>query len=100
MSYGSHYETCDGGLATLQRSFVDLEDANTNQRGYRCDLTPGLLQTPTYARTVISTIVSALEVPDDTEDTVTARLYQQAVLDASRPPIPPAVRRSRAAHRM
>ncbi|MGW4632899.1 DUF5753 domain-containing protein [Nocardia sp. NPDC004415] len=82
MSYTSYYETCDDGLATLQRSLVDLEDATTNQRGYSADLIPGLLQTPAYARAVISACVSALEVPDDTEDTVTARLHRQALLDA------------------
>ncbi|GEM34120.1 hypothetical protein NN3_51270 [Nocardia neocaledoniensis NBRC 108232] len=69
-------------MASLQRSLIDLEDATTNQRGYSYDLIPGLLQTSAYARAVISACVSALEVPDDTEDTVTARLHRQAVLDA------------------
>ncbi len=82
MSYTSYYETCDDGLASLQRSLIDLEYAITNQRGYSSDLVPGLLQTPAYARAVITACVVALEVPDDTEDTVTARLHRQAVLDA------------------
>jgi len=82
VSYTSYYETCDDGLASLQRSLIDLEDATTNQRGYSSDLVPGLLQTSAYARAVISACVSALEVPDDTEDTVTARLHRQALLDA------------------
>ncbi|APE34021.1 hypothetical protein BOX37_08590 [Nocardia mangyaensis] len=82
MFYTTWYETCGTGLSTLQRSLIALEHTTANQRGYSPDLIPALLQTPAYARAVLSVCVSVLQIPDDTEETVTALLQRHTILDA------------------
>ncbi|MEV0768610.1 DUF5753 domain-containing protein [Nocardia salmonicida] len=82
MSYTSWNDTVDDGLATLQRSLIDIEADTASQRGYNPDLIPGLLQTPDYARAVLTRCSAVLGLPDDSEATATARMERQAVLDA------------------
>ncbi|MGW5572263.1 DUF5753 domain-containing protein [Nocardia thailandica] len=81
MSYTSWYPGLAGGLATLQRSLIAIEGAATTQRSYSPDIVTGLLQIPAYAHAILSACVSVLEVVDDTEATVKARIERQAVLD-------------------
>ncbi|AYF75289.1 hypothetical protein D7D52_17010 [Nocardia yunnanensis] len=81
MSYTSIYATASDGLAPLQNSLIDLEAAAAIQRAFNPDLVIGLLQTPDYARAILSGCVGLFETPDDTDATVTARLARQRVLD-------------------
>ncbi|MBC7299508.1 DUF5753 domain-containing protein [Nocardia salmonicida] len=80
-TYTSFSTTGQDGLSDLQHSLIDLEHATELQRDWSPHIVHGLLQTPAYARAILSTCIAILEVPDDTEETVTKRLARQRVLD-------------------
>ncbi|MEV0766403.1 DUF5753 domain-containing protein [Nocardia sp. NPDC050435] len=80
MTHISTYTSCAGGLAPLQASLLDLEASTVLQRTYNPHLVTGLLQTRAYATAVFSACVDVLDVPDDIEQAVTARLARQRLL--------------------
>src|SRR6266853_3969573 len=67
------------------RPFAQHEAEATSLRTFQLVLVPGLLQTPEYARALLSTRVGAAE--DEVDQAVTARLERQAVLDRDDPPL-------------
>ena len=68
------------GLRAAQESAVPLYERTRHFRVYEASVVPGLLQTPEYARAVISKGISYLGIPDDTEEAVEARVRRQSVL--------------------
>ncbi|MFJ5292338.1 helix-turn-helix domain-containing protein [Streptomyces sp. NPDC088348] len=65
--------------------FIDYEQTADYVRSYQNSLIAGLLQTPDYARAVISASPSTLG-HDEVEALVTARIKRQEVLQRSEPP--------------
>ncbi|MGH3695178.1 MAG: helix-turn-helix domain-containing protein [Pseudonocardiaceae bacterium] len=72
-------------LGHRQRGYAELEAGVVELRQYQQSMTPGLLQTPDYART---RVLSELPIHGrlDVEAEVTARQARQAVLTAEDPP--------------
>jgi transcriptional regulator with XRE-family HTH domain len=68
------------GLRAAQESAVPLYERTRHFRVYEASVVPGLLQTPEYARAIISKGISYLGIPDDTEEAVAARMRRQSVL--------------------
>ena len=68
------------GLRAAQESAVPLYEKTRHFRVYEASVVPGLLQTPEYARAIISKGIAYLGVPDDTEEAVEARVRRQSVL--------------------
>ncbi|NUP74707.1 MAG: helix-turn-helix domain-containing protein [Sinomonas sp.] len=68
------------GLRAAQESAVPLYERTRHFRVYESSVIPGLLQTPEYARALISKGISYLGVPDDADDAVAARIKRQSVL--------------------
>ncbi|RCW39544.1 helix-turn-helix protein [Halopolyspora algeriensis] len=66
-------------------TFLSLEVALVASRQFETLLVPGLLQTPEYARTVISGINPGL-AEDEIERRVSARITRQQILSRSDPP--------------
>lgn len=69
----------DGHRARQERGIRDARSI-TRWRGVAVTTMPGLLQTPDYARAVFRTQCALLEVPDDVEASVAARIERQQVL--------------------
>src|SRR5262249_128389 len=67
------------------RPFAQPEAEAPSLRTFQLVLVPGLLQTPEYARAVLSTRGGA--AADDVDQAVTARLERQAILDRDDPPL-------------
>src|SRR6266851_6709696 len=67
------------------RPFVQHEAEAPALRWFEQTLVPGLLQTPEYARAVLSTRVGASE--DEIDQLVAARMERQAILDRDDPPL-------------
>jgi transcriptional regulator with XRE-family HTH domain len=67
------------------RPFAEHEQVATSLRTFEHSLIPGLLQTPEYARALLSTRMGATE--DEIEQLVTARMERQGVLYRSDPPL-------------
>ncbi|QNE76797.1 helix-turn-helix domain-containing protein [Streptomyces finlayi] len=65
--------------------FIDYEQTADYIRSYQSSLIAGLLQTPDYARAVLSAAPSTLG-HDEVEALVTARIRRQEVLQRSEPP--------------
>ncbi|MER7044359.1 helix-turn-helix domain-containing protein [Streptomyces jumonjinensis] len=73
------------GLEPVQRARVPLYQRTRRFRVYEPSVIPGLVQTPDYARVIMSRIIAFSGIPDDTEKAVEARIHRQSVLyDASR----------------
>jgi len=72
-------------LPSWFESYVGLEEAASRIRTYEIQFVPGLLQTESYARTVISR-VSPEATAQETEQRVALRMTRQAIL--SRPEAP------------
>ena len=68
------------GLRQPQEAVVPLYEKTRHFRIYEPGVVPGLLQTPEYARAVMSKGVAYLGIPDDTDDAVAARIARQSVL--------------------
>ncbi|KND23835.1 helix-turn-helix domain-containing protein [Streptomyces acidiscabies] len=66
---------------------VSLENAATHIRGYEPHVVPGLLQTPDYARAVLS-LNRPHPTPDELERRVTLRMKRQALVTRTDPPAP------------
>ncbi|NKX91223.1 DUF5753 domain-containing protein [Nocardia coubleae] len=81
MSYTSIYDHTIDGLAPLQRSLIAIEERVTQQRAWNPDIVIGLVQTEDYARAILSECFGVLEVPDDLDETVAARMKRQQILD-------------------
>jgi transcriptional regulator with XRE-family HTH domain len=69
----------DGHRARQEHSLRDARSVTT-RRGVAIMAVPGLLQTPDYARAIFQTQSDLLEVPDDVEASVVARIERQRVL--------------------
>ena len=69
----------EGHLARQERSVTTSETASV-LRGVAIMAVPGLLQTPDYARSIFTTQAELLDLPDDVEASVAARLRRQQVL--------------------
>ncbi|MBV9380907.1 MAG: helix-turn-helix transcriptional regulator [Streptosporangiaceae bacterium] len=67
------------------RPFAAYEAVAVSLRTFQHSLVPGLLQTPAYARAVLSTRPNTSD--EDVEKLVAARLARQAVLERENPPI-------------
>jgi transcriptional regulator with XRE-family HTH domain len=74
----------DGPYPQWFRSWVQAEQEATSLRWWEPMLVPGLLQTPDYARAILSAAPDA--VTEELDDLVSARIERQGVLDRLRPP--------------
>lgn len=73
------------GLRPVQEAHVPLYECTRHFRIYEPGVIPGLLQTPAYARSIMSRIIGFWDIPDDTEAAVAVRMGRQRVLrDANR----------------
>src|SRR6266487_980146 len=68
------------GTKRRQRGNVTAYEKTTLFRVWESAVVPGLLQTPDYARGVLTTIVDFYGIPDDVEEGVAARVEAQRVL--------------------
>jgi transcriptional regulator with XRE-family HTH domain len=68
------------GTAPRQRVSRTIESSAATMRVFELDSIPGLLQTPDYAREMLTRIVALRGVPDDVTEGVKARLKRQEVL--------------------
>ncbi|MER5624141.1 helix-turn-helix transcriptional regulator [Streptosporangium sp. NPDC002544] len=68
------------GLRQLQESKVPLYEATRHFRVYCSHVIPGFLQTPAYARALLTAFGSFHGVPDDTEEAVAARVARSRIL--------------------
>jgi len=69
----------EGHQTRQQQSTQDTRTASV-LRGVALAVVPGLLQTPDYARAIFASQADLLEVPDDVEASVTARIERQQAL--------------------
>jgi transcriptional regulator with XRE-family HTH domain len=67
------------------RPYVELENEATELRSWQSLVVDGLLQTPDYARALLSVHVGTSE--DEVEQQAAARLQRQEVLNRPRPPL-------------
>ncbi|MEU5428501.1 helix-turn-helix transcriptional regulator [Streptomyces olivoreticuli] len=73
------------GLRPVQEGHVPLYESTRHFRIYEPGVIPGLLQTPAYARSIMSRIIGFWDIPDDTDAAVEVRMGRQRVLrDANR----------------
>ncbi|QLY31866.1 helix-turn-helix domain-containing protein [Nocardia huaxiensis] len=72
------------GHTRRQRRQVDLESRATLQRTYAPVVLPGLLQTESYARAVLSQCIRFLGTPDDLGEALAARMERHKVLQQPR----------------
>ncbi|MFF3763002.1 helix-turn-helix domain-containing protein [Streptomyces sp. NPDC001922] len=68
------------GLRQLQKSYVPLFQSTRLFRVYSGSLVPGLLQTEGYASALLSSITGLLDIPDEVEDAVAARLERSRII--------------------
>lgn len=80
----THYTSWKRQLATgtraRQRSFGDIERESTLIQVFESACVPGLLQTPEYARHVLSRTIELHGAPDDVEEGLRARVQRQQIL--------------------
>ncbi|MFI8974190.1 DUF5753 domain-containing protein [Nocardia asteroides] len=81
MTYTSIFTHTEGGLSALQRSLIDIEERVTVQRAWNPGIVIGLVQTADYARAILTECFNVLEVPNDLDETVAARMRRQHILD-------------------
>jgi hypothetical protein len=72
------------GLRQIQRSTTPLYERTRHFRVYEPGVVPGLLQTPDYARALLSAVIRFKGIVDDTEAAVEARMAKQQVLRGRR----------------
>ena len=73
------------GTASRQHASASLEASTSLIRAFEPAMVPGLLQTPDYARHVLSNVVQLRQIPNDVEHGVRLRLQrQQALYDSSK----------------
>ncbi|MEU1671867.1 helix-turn-helix transcriptional regulator [Streptomyces roseifaciens] len=68
------------GLRPVQEAHVSLYERTRRFRIYEPGVIPGLLQTPAYARSIMSRIIAFWDIPDDTDAAVAVRMGRQRVL--------------------
>ncbi|MEW2546546.1 helix-turn-helix transcriptional regulator [Streptomyces sp. NPDC047002] len=68
------------GLRQVQRAAVPLYERTRRFRVYEPGVVPGILQTPSYARALMGSIIAFQGIPDDTDEAVAARIERQRVL--------------------
>lgn len=68
------------GLKQVQESVAPLFERTRRFRTYQSWVVPGLLQTPTYTKAVLSTIAALRDVPDDIDAAVAVRMERQHIL--------------------
>lgn len=68
------------GLRHVQEARRPLYECTTAFKIYVSTVMPGLVQTPGYARALMSAITAFRETPDDVEDAVTARMNRNRIL--------------------
>lgn len=68
------------GLRHVQLADIPLYERTRHFRVYEPGVIPGLLQTPAYARALMSAIIEFQGIPDDTGGAVAARIDRQRVL--------------------
>lgn len=78
--------SASSGLASWFRGVVALEQQASEIREYNPMLVPGLLQTESYARTILRDGQSA-DTDAEIEEQVQARLERQSLLSSQRPPL-------------
>lgn len=71
------------GLRRLQESRRDLYERTRLFRVYCSTVVPGFLQTPGYARALMSAITAFRGIPDDVDDAVSARMNRNRILGAA-----------------
>lgn len=72
------------GTKRRQRANIDAYEKTSLIRVWEPTVVPGLLQTASYARGILSTVVDFHGIPDDVEEGVQGRLEAQRVLDHGR----------------
>lgn len=70
------------GMRHLQENKRPLYERTTSFKVYVSTLVPGLVQTPGYARALLSSIITFRETPNDIEDAVAARVSRNHVLNS------------------
>jgi len=68
------------GTKQRQRQNIEAYERTTLFRAWEPSVVPGLLQTPDYARGILTTVVDFHGIPDDVEEGVRARTDAQRVL--------------------
>ncbi|WP_433632166.1 DUF5753 domain-containing protein [Nocardia sp. CA-120079] len=68
------------GLTRRQQQSLEIEEATRLVRGWENEIVPGLLQTESYARAVLSVCIDFSEIPDDLDSAVSTRMARQHVL--------------------
>jgi transcriptional regulator with XRE-family HTH domain len=68
------------GTKRRQRANITAYDKTALFRVWEPAVVPGLLQTPAYARGILTTVIDFYGIPDDVEAGVTARMEAQRVL--------------------
>jgi transcriptional regulator with XRE-family HTH domain len=68
------------GLQAIQRKFGELEASSRLIRNFEAAAIPGLLQTPAYARCILSQSVRVHQVARDLDEGVAARMERQGIL--------------------
>lgn len=72
------------GTKRRQRANIDAYEKTSLIRAWEPTVVPGLLQTASYARGILTTVVDFHGIPDDVEEGVKARLDAQRALDHPR----------------
>ncbi|MCX4550896.1 helix-turn-helix domain-containing protein [Streptomyces sp. NBC_01387] len=70
------------GLRRLQESGASLYERTRRFRVYCSDVVPGFLQTPAYAKALLSSIAAFRGTPDDVSDAVAARMRRNSIVRA------------------
>ncbi|MEV7425949.1 MULTISPECIES: helix-turn-helix domain-containing protein [unclassified Streptomyces] len=73
-----------GGLKHVQESVRPLFERTRRFHFYQSWVVPGLLQTPDYTRSVLSTVVALRGAPDDVDAAVAVRMERQRILHSGR----------------
>ena len=80
----SWWREFDDVMPQYLQNYIGLEEAASTLRTYEIHFVPGLLQTPEYARAVLSSTIPPLK-GRDLERAVTLRLTRQQVLEREDP---------------
>ncbi|WP_405138254.1 DUF5753 domain-containing protein [Nocardia sp. NBC_01388] len=81
MRYNSWYDTCPTGLGPLQQSILAEEARTRLIRDWQPGAIIGLLQTQRYARAILHACITVLDIPNDLDTVVAARMRRQQILD-------------------
>jgi hypothetical protein len=79
--YVEYRRTQLAGQRQRQESYFTLDERYTLLRVYEYALIPGIIQTPEYARAIMTRIAAFNGLPDDIEAAVAARMARRRYLD-------------------